>query len=450
MANEHTELESKPFKAYLPIAITAVVLALVPGALVTSCMSIFFPLLAHEYGVQVSQITVYMTIGLLLMAFAGPPIGRLCQKYDLRAVSGTLVALIALCLLVMAMATSYVTIIVAGAIMMPCAMLTIGMVNPTLINRWFKDRAGALIGFAAAFTGVGGVIFIQIDQAIISSADYRTALIANCLFALVIALPCALFLIRNKPSDKGMLPYVKVNKADSASAAAIDEASLEKAEAKNWSVDPAVATRSAAFWVLCIGVALSNMTTVIAQFFPTYVNSLSNVGVTAFVTGATLATFTMGGQAICKFLLGAGSDFSPRKTVLASSGVGILAVLCIWLAPTTVLLPIGGLIFGMFYASPIVLMPLVAGAIFGTGENFSVIWGRTMLPSGILAAPAGILWPWIAENFGGFSAVFTIGILFILLFAVLLLVAMKLGEKLPHTKGVIKAAHTGEGAPADK
>ncbi|MGI6590950.1 MAG: MFS transporter [Eggerthellaceae bacterium] len=439
MANDQGELVVKPFSAYLPVAITAVVLALVPGALVTSCMSIFFPLLAQRFSVNVSQITVYYTIGGLLMAFAGPAIGRFCQKFDIRAVAATLLILIALGYFMMAAATSYVVLVVAGSIMLPCAMLTIGMVNPTIINRWFKDRAGALIGFAAAFTGVGGVIFIQVDQAIISSAGYQMAFVANALFILIIALPCVAFLIKSKPSDKGMLPYVKVGN-EKQSAEAQDAEALKKAEARNWSVDPKIATRSGAFWILCIGVALSNTTVMIAQFFPTYVNSLANSGVTAFVTGATLATFTMAGQAICKFILGAGSDFSPKKTILASSAIGVVAVLCIWLSPTTALLPIGGLIFGMFYATPIVLMPLVAGTIFGTGDNYSVIWGRTMLPSGILASPAGVLWPWISENFGGFGAVFGIGIVCIVVFAILMFLALRLGKKLPHEEGTIKAA----------
>ena len=63
-----------------------------------------------------------------------------------------------------------------------------------------------------------------------------------------------------------------------------------------------------------------------------------------------------------------------------------------------------------------------------------------MLPSGIISAPAGVLWPWISETFGGFDAVFVAGIAFIIVFAAMIMACMKLGEKLPHTEGVIPAA----------
>ena len=197
-------------------------------------------------------------------------------------------------------------------------------------------------------------------------------------------------------------------------------------------LDPSIATKSAPFVILCLVVACANLVTGIAQFFPSYINSLNNLGIATFVTGAGLATFTMAGQAICKFILGASVDFSPMKAVLAACGLGIVAVLCVYLAPDTPLLPAGGFLFGMFYATPIVLTPLIAGAIFGTGQEYSVIWGRTLLPSGLLAAPSGILWPWIAETFGGYGAVFMVGITLIALFALGSYAAMKLGKKLPH------------------
>jgi MFS transporter, OFA family, oxalate/formate antiporter len=439
MTAQQKQLVAKPFSAYLPIALTTLIMALVPGALVTSCMSIFFPLLAAEYGVQVSQVTIYMTVGGILMAFAGPFVGKLCATVDLRVIGASLVTLVALCYVALSFSPSLIVTVVAASIMFPGAMIGIGLFNPTLINRWFKDRAGALLGFSAAFTGIGGVIFLQVDQAIINAAGFRTAFLANAIIIAVLALPCVLFCIRSKPSDRGMLPYVNLKNETKEDTKGQEDA-LKKAASRNWSVDPAIALKSPAFWILCVAIALANATVMVAQFFPTYVNSLEAAGITAFVTGAGLASFTMAGQAICKFLLGAGSDLSPKKTVLVAGAVGIIAILFIWLGAQTALLPVGGLIFGMFYASPIVLMPLVAGAIFGTGDNYSVIWGRTMLPSGLLAAPAGVLWPWISETFGGFDAVFATGIGCIIVFVILVFSAMAIGGKLPHTKGVIPAA----------
>lgn len=223
-----------------------------------------------------------------------------------------------------------------------------------------------------------------------------------------------------------MLPYISskhTNQAGDASKAVA---------AKNWSVDPSIATKSVPFVLVCIIVACANWTTQIASFFPTYIDSLTAVGVTTFVTGAALATFTMVGQAVCKIILGASVDFSPIKAVFAACGIGVIAILLVWMAPETIMLPIGGFIFGMFYATPVVLSPLIGGAIFGTGKEYSVIWGRTMLPSNLLACPAGFVWPLLAENFGGFDVVFIGGIILICVFAIGATVAIKLGKRLPH------------------
>lgn len=434
------QLVAKPFSSYLPIAITAMVIALVPGALVTSCMSIFFPIVSSDYGVATSQITIYMTIGSLIMAFSGPFVGKLAATHDLRFVGAGLIGVIVLAYISLSFSSSYIQFVISASLMMPCAMICIGLFNPTLINRWFKDRAGAIVGFAAAMTGVGGVLFLQIDQAVIDAAGYRMAFLANAIIIAVIALPCMLFAIRNKPSDRGMLPYINIHKSALKTSKESQEAALAKASARNWSVKASIATKDVSFWIFCIAAGLANATVLVAQFFPTYISSLENAGIVAFVSGTGLATFTMAGQAVCKFLLGAGSDFSPKSTVIVACAVGIIAILFIWLGAQTVLLPIGGFIFGMFYASPIVLLPLVAGAIYGTGEEYSIIWGRTMLPSGILAAPAGVLWPWISETFGGFDAVFIAGIGSIVIFVILILVTMKLAERLPHEEGVIPAA----------
>lgn len=337
MTTKNQSLVEKGFASYLPIALTAIIFAAVPGGLLGS-MSIFFTHLAEDNMTVVSQVTIYLTAGALVLAFSGPIMGRLFAQYDLRIVGSVIVILIALSMFVLSINTSIVQVWIAGALMHFLCLLGMGLLLPTLINRWFKDRAGAVLGLAAAFTGVGGAIFIQVGQAIIDASDYRTALLVYAVLCLVLTLPFMLFAIRSFPEEKGMLPYISSKHSDQTGSASSAVA------AKNWSVDPSIATKSIPFVLVCVIVACANWTTQIASFFPTYINSLTAVGVTTFVTGATLATFTMVGQAICKVILGASVDFSPIKAVFAACGIGIVAILCVWLSPGSLLLPIGGFI----------------------------------------------------------------------------------------------------------
>ena len=432
------KLEAKGIGSYLPIVLATTVFAFVPVAMQASCMGIFFPSMVQDYGVPTSSITIYMTFGGLILAVGMPFLGKLLAKYDIRIIATVEILWIAACFLSLAFSTSIVQVVISGALLMAGGVSLLGLVNPTLINRWFKDRAGFVIGFVAAFTGIGGVVFIQVGRAAMTAVDYRTAFIAYAIIILVTCLPFSLFVIRNKPSDRGILPYVS-------SKAAAKEGAAKAAVEKNWSVDVQAAVKSPAFWLVGICGAIANMVVVIAQFFPTYVNSLETVGVAVIISGATLATIVSAGQAVCKLLVGATSDLNPTAVILASCAFGIIGILAIAYGPTTFLMPCGGAIFGFYYASVAVIMPILAGAVFGTGENYSIVYGRCNTIINLCAVPAGFMWPIIAETFGGYIAAFWVAIVMIVVFAIMAFLAIKLGKSIPRaldtTSAVAKQAN---------
>ena len=425
MAEE--KLEAKGLSAYLPIVIATTVFAFVPVSMQASCMGIFFPSMVEDYNVQTSNITIYMTIGGLILAVGMPFLGKLLAKYDIRLISSIQITVVAACFLSLAFSASIAQVVISGAILMAASVSMLGLSNPTLINRWFKDRAGFVIGLVAAFTGIGGVVFIQVGRSIMAAADYRTAFIAYAIIILVVCLPFSIFVIRNNPSDKGMLPYVSQKAASQAGAA-------KAAVDKNWSVDVKAAIKSPAFWLVGICGAVANMVVVIAQFFPTYVNALETTGIAVIISGATLATIVSAGQAVCKLLVGATSDLNPTAVILGSCALGVIGILAIAYGPTTFLMPCGGAVFGFYYASVAVIMPILAGAVFGTGENYSIVYGRCNTIINLCAIPAGFMWPLIAETFGGYVAAFWVAIVMIIAFGIMAFLAIKLGKSIPRAE----------------
>ena len=425
MAEE--KLEAKGLSAYLPIVIATTVFAFVPVSMQASCMGIFFPSMVEDYNVQTSNITIYMTIGGLILAVGMPFLGKLLANHDIRLIASIQISIVAACFLSLAFSTSIIQVVISGAILMAASVSMLGLSNPTLINRWFKDRAGFVIGLVAAFTGIGGVVFIQVGRAVMAAADYRTAFIAYAIIILVVCLPFSIFVIRNKPSDKGMLPYVSQKAATNGSAA-------KAAVDKNWSVDVKAAIKSPAFWLVGICGAVANMVVVIAQFFPTYVNALETTGIAVIISGATLATIVSAGQAVCKLLVGATSDLNPTAVILGSCALGVIGILAIAYGPTTFLMPCGGAVFGFYYASVAVIMPILAGAVFGTGENYSIVYGRCNTIINLCAIPAGFMWPLIAETFGGYVAAFWVAIVMIIAFGIMAFLAIKLGKSIPRAE----------------
>lgn len=422
---ESGALKERTFKAYTPVVFAIMFTVFVAGGF-AGTGGLFMPLLAKTYGVHVSDISIYMTIGGFVMALAGPALGRAFVKFPVR-IGGVILLLIqSVTYVVFATSMTVEGIVAAGTIQYAFGMLIVSLYVPTVVNRWFKDRAGTILGLSAAMTGAGGALWLIVAQWVIDSFGYQACYMFFAV-ACVLCIPFVWFIIRNKPSDKGMLPYVNAQSVEHAASA---QAAVE---AKNWSVDPNRAVKSAAFWLMVLFITFCQGGVKVANFFPTYVNSVADAGGAVFLTGAVLASLVMVGQAVFKVVIGMSSDAtSPHKALFIGAGAGIVAIILIWQCVATPLLPIGGLVFGLYYACPAVLMPLVAGYIFGTGPNFSVIWGRALLPSGILMAPFTSIWPLLAENFGGYGITFAAVIGCICLCVVFGSLAMSAGKKLPH------------------
>lgn len=420
-------LEAKGFAHYLPVVVACVMFAFVPTAMQTSCNGIFLPELGADYGVPTSQISIYLTIGNLTAAVLAPIVGQALARFDVRAVTTVMLFGAAGSFYSLSVSASLAQVWVSGALMTGFCTLFVGLVNPTVLTRWFKDRKGTMIGIAAAFTGFGGVVFIPVGQGIIDAIGYREAYLAYAILILVLCLPCSLFALRSHPHDRGMLPYQSAKRR----AGLLHE---EKPGMSTWTVDPKVAMKNPAFYLLGVTSGILGWCLLLNPHFPTYVGTLEAAGVNAIISGATLATIVSGAQGVGKLVLGALSDKSPMKTIAFAGCLGVFSVLAIWLGPTSILMPVGAVAFGFFFATSAVLIPMLAGSVFGTGENYSIVLGRSQTVTKLITAPGAMVWPFLAENAGGWGTVF--GCVAVLIVAVVgcAWLVRYFGRSIPHIK----------------
>lgn len=83
-----------------------------------------------------------------------------------------------------------------------------GMVCTTyLINRWFKTDVGTAIGIAAVGSGVASIVVPACAEWVIRSFSLAASFWLEAVLAVVIAAACYA-LLRDKPSDLGLEPYV--------------------------------------------------------------------------------------------------------------------------------------------------------------------------------------------------------------------------------------------------
>jgi cyanate permease len=97
---------------------------------------------------------------------------------------------------------------------------------------------------------------------------------------------------------------------------------------------------------------------------------------------------------------------------------GVAGILLCWLGfANEFLLYAGAFIFGAFYATAVVLVPIVVRQSFGT-RDYSVIYSRVSTVFNLLAAFASMIWAAISSAFG-FNVLFIVGLVFLVIIILL-------------------------------
>jgi len=288
---------------------------------------------------------------------------------------------------------------------------------PTLINRWFKDRAGFFIGLCMAFTGIGGAVWSAVFTALRSGGmDFHTIYMIWGIIALVTSLPFTLFCVRNSPESVGLAPY---------GSSLVEGKVAEKP--RGLSVQKAM--RTPAFYAICLCAGIINIAVLIAMQFPTYTKSLTDVAFDVLVVGGIMTTVMMVGQALFKIILGAVADRNAKGALWFAFICGAAGILLCWFGVFSEFTLYGGaFIFGAFYATAVVLVPIIVRQSFGTRE-YSLIYSRVSTVFNLIAAFASMIWAWIGSSFG-FNAVFAVGL--IMLVAILILGLFTFGNAKKH------------------
>jgi MFS transporter, OFA family, oxalate/formate antiporter len=395
------------------VILTGIMLTFGCAALGFSTWGLFQPVVAEDLGVPKTEFALYITVMYLTMTAFSPVAGKILQTVDVRIVLTTAACFVSAAFLLQSFANQIWVFYIAGVLHGIGEIFILWLAVPTLINNWFAKRSGSIIGICMAFTGVGGAVwsavFTMMDK---SGTDFHTIYRLWALIALVTAVPFTLFCVRSKPADVGLIPYGA--SAHGASAAAATKG-----------LSASKAMRSPSFYVICIFAGVINFAVLIAMQFPSYAKQLEGVAFDVLVVGGVMSTVMMVGQAIGKVTIGTVADKSARGALFFAVGAGAVGILLCWLGyRSSSVLYSGAFIFGFFYATALVLVPVLARQIFGVRE-YSLIYSRVSTVFNFIAAFASVTWAYIGTNFG-YAAVFITGL--VLLGVVLSLGVFLLGR----------------------
>ena len=417
---------------HIAIVVCCCLTCFIPSGMLMNTAGIFFPVIADDLGVQTTEISAWMAINLLSAAVFQPWLGNVVSRFQLRRLMLGGALTMAVVFVVFANATApwmfWIAATVTGFTFATC--LSVG--PATLANRWFYKRVGMVLGVFAACTSLGGVAFMLIGQPIIESFGWRTAYLVYAVVIVVVCVPAILLCIRDYPADCGLLPYGAQPGEELVQPEAEEKPKMSEAEEAEIKRRAWKCTLTPAFILLLLAGFLMNVVCQVNPYLPKYVywvDEQAAMGVmsTAFIAGVLLSSITHAGSGIGKLVLGMYSDFSVLKALIILCTSGVLGISFIWLLPSSPLMALGGFVYGFFLAAILVVVPMLVRDIFGTGELYPILYARVMVAPMLGGASANILWPYIADNLGGFDVVFGLAIVMIGVAFTAAIVAMRLG-----------------------
>lgn len=401
------------------IVLTGVVMCVGPAALALSCAGIFYTPVCEELGVGKGTLALYMTIMYLTVAAFLPFAGKLFANKDARVCLTGAVLAVGVALIAMSFYTQVWQFYISGFLLGLGITFLMFIAVPTLIDRWFKERVGFFVGICMCFTGVGGVVFNPVGGMIISEFGWRAGYLAFGVLSLVMALPFTLFVVRSRPSDRGLLPCGANAVADSAAGGNLVVEGVP-VKAAMW---------SAPFFLVALFAGFADLVTCIYNYLPSYVGTLP-IAQTVPTIMATIASAVMLGQAIGKITMGALADKSNRGGLIFGVVCGLVGVGALFFVPqNTLIILVAAFLYGLYYANGTVYIPLLTRSVFGS-LDYGLIYSRVSVFANLCLALGSAMWGFVIDGVG-YNAMFVGALSLVVLSLVVGWAALRLAKKLP-------------------
>lgn len=397
-----------PHFGYLVVA-ALVITSFIPLSLGLSCAGIFYPSLSASLGVEKGMLSYYTTFIWVAALITLPVLGKLLGKKDARACLFGAVALIAVAFLWLSRMTALWQFYVAACAMGIGIAMLLFLAPSTLINRWFAKGAGAMLGIAMAFTGVGGVVWSSVGGVLINSIGWSNTYLVFAVLS-VLTIPVTLLMVRSRPEDLGLEPV------------GFDASADGDAPASEDGVPAAAAYKMPVFFLICAMCFFLNIGMYVYFMIPSYASTLA-IGSALPLLGATASSVAMAGQTISKLALGAVGEKHPQTATIAALVAGIVGVLLFAILPESVpTYYAAALLFGLYYGITNVMMPLFTRRAFGN-RDYAPIYSKVSMVASVSNAAAALIWGTVIDATGSYMPMF-VGVIVLMLLTIATVVAI--------------------------
>ena len=341
---------NEPRYAWIVVWATFVSLAVIFG--VAYSFAAFFASFAQEFNAQRADVSLVFGLSGLIYFVLGAGGGMLSDRFGPRSVCCAGMLFIALGLAGSSFAHSMAMIYAAWGVGIGVGIALVYTPAIACVQPWFKARRGLAAGIASAGIGAGTVLVPLLAAAAIGEWQWRGAMRAVAVGALIVGLGAAWLLRRAPPPDAS-------------------SASSSSGNARAAGETLAEALRSRRFWWLYLMTALAAP----GMFIPfAHVSaSARDLGIDE-ARAVGLVGLIGVGSLVGRFAIGALADRLGRLHTLALALVSMgLTYLLWWAAGGYAALAVFALWLGLSYGGIVSLLPAICMDLFGARAVASIL-----------------------------------------------------------------------------
>lgn len=330
-----------------------------------NCMGIFIKPVSEALGFTRASFAWYYTFITMASMLFSPIMGEFIQRYDYRRVVLICSLGSAGALFAFSRCATLWQFRLVGVI---CGIFSSGLTTMSvscIISRWFVKRKATAMAVAFAGSSIGSMIFNPIVSRVIERQSWSSAYAMLGVLILAVNIPVSLFLLKNSPSDLGLLPYGADQKGEAAGKTA-----------DGVSINRATALRMPYFWLFALACFLFGLTgSGILQHINSYMTDLGySTAFAASVVSVAMAVATAG-----KVLMGMVFDrFGGRAGVSVVSAFLFLS--CVFLIFSSIpKVPfLFSLCYGFAYTILSISSPNLTAEMFGAAD-YGRIYGVVVM-----------------------------------------------------------------------
>lgn len=364
-----------------------------------------------------AEYTYGLTVSRFVAAFAGIFIGVWVDKYGGRRLMFAGAILLSLTTFMSGSVTAiWQWVIIRGVVLTLGASMVGNLVVNVTVSKWWVEKRGRMIGFAAMGVSLGGVVFPPVSALLIEEFGWRTAWRLLAVVSISLVIPVSM-IMRRAPEDYGLYPDGRNAEEMEGRAGAIQAADF----ANSFTRKEALRTPALYLIVLSFGLGGVGLGTMLLQTLPFLTDQNYTVAQAASYT--SLMSFA---ALVSKVGWGWAADrVAPNRLAAMSfvlSGCSITGVIFASEAHALIPLAIAFVAVGWGFGGQIPLQETIWGSYFGRRYLGSV--RSVALPISLLiGAGAPLFVSWYYDTVGNYHGVFLgIGVLWFIAAGIVLLV----------------------------